>query len=199
MALPSWQVRKSPRLAGCCGMLPAIHHLAAPLSPQMGKLRPWGPPATFRQVSSEPPVQTEGGRGTVTSGWPPAQVTDWTEGKMVTAPWAPQGQGAPPRSDLQGGRVCGSDSTAQPECHPPSPLSRPRGAAETEETVPGDQPVPTWPQHPHQTRQPSGTTKVRAGPRLASAPHHLCGHSSRRGAGRTSLSPILPGAHLGLS
>ena len=72
VALPSWQVRKSPRLAGCCRMLPGIHHLAAPLSPQMGKLRPWGPPATFRQVSSEPPVQTEGGRGTVTSGWPPA-------------------------------------------------------------------------------------------------------------------------------
>ena len=72
VALSSWQVRKSPRLAGCCRMLPAIHHLAAPLSPQMGKLRPWGPPATFRQVSSEPPVQTEGGRGSVTSSWPPA-------------------------------------------------------------------------------------------------------------------------------
>ena len=54
------------------------------------------------------------------------QVTDWMEGKMVTAPRAPQGQGAPPRrSDLQGSRVCGSDSTAWPDCYPPSPLSRP--------------------------------------------------------------------------
>lgn len=45
-----------------------------------------------------------------------------------------------------------------------------RSVAETEEAIPGDQPVPTWPQHPYQTQQPSGTTKVRAGPQLVSAP-----------------------------
>lgn len=200
VALSSWQVRKSLRLAGCCGMLPAIHHPAAPLSPQLEELRPRGPRASFRQVSSEPPVQTEGARGSVTSGWPPAghRLDGRKDGDRPRGSPGPRGT-SPRRSDLQGGRVCGSDSTAGPECHSPSPPSHPRGVAETEEAIPGDQPVPTWPQHPHQTRQPSGTTKVRAGPQLVSAPHPLCSHSSGRGAGRTSLLPTLPEAHLGLS
>lgn len=92
-----WPSRPGWR-AGCCGMLPAIYHPAAPLSPQMGKLRPQGPPATFRQVASEPPAQTE----VAAEVSPQAglqQVTDWTEGKMVTAPLGSPGPRGTPQEE----------------------------------------------------------------------------------------------------